>query len=76
MEAPGRQPGDSPSTTSQKESLTESRLLEQVQDQGYRDALSRFFSFCKARGLKFEYGTVGTSIRWTTPDRAEPISIA
>jgi hypothetical protein len=58
-------------------SLTnEAHFLEGIADETYRDALRDLFEACRGLGFKFEWGTLGTSIRVPTPDRTEPLSIA
>jgi|SRR5581483_5454252 len=66
---PGGGPRPSPETTD------ESRFLESVTDVKYRDALRELLEVCRGLGLRFEWGTKGTSIRLPTADRAEPLSI-
>ena len=51
-------------------------FLEAILDPTYREALERFFETCHGFELRFDWGSVGTSIRLPTPYRAEPVSIA
>lgn len=55
--------------------LDEQRFLDEV-DGDYHDDLEQLFDTCRALDLRFEWGSKGTSIRLSTPDRAEPLSIA
>jgi TIR domain len=52
------------------------QFLDAISDEAYRLALGRVFDACVANGLRFEWGPSGASIRMTTPDRTEPLSIA
>jgi hypothetical protein len=53
----------------------ETQFLSEITDEAYRNALHELFEVCRGLGLKFEWGTTGTSIRLITADSAEPISI-
>ena len=55
---------------------SETRFLDELSDDDYREALHRLLEHCKRLGLRFEWGTKGASIRVQTPERAEPLSIA
>lgn len=57
-------------------SMDEWRFLEAINDESYREALRGLLEACHGFGLRFEWGTVGVSIRLLTPDRAEPLTIA
>lgn len=50
-------------------------FLTGVDDPVYRESLREFLEFCRGLGLRFEWGSAGTSIRIKTNDRAEPVSI-
>jgi hypothetical protein len=54
----------------------EQQFLDSVSDATYRSSLERIFDFCASKGLRFEWGPSGASIRMRTPDRTEPLSIA
>ena len=56
-------------------SINEGRLLEQVDDDQYRESLRQLFEFCRGLNLSTPWGSVGTSIRMNTPDYREPLSI-
>lgn len=56
--------------------VDEAALLQQIEDDTYRETLQGLFELCRGLGLHFEPGAVGGSIRLQTPDRAEPLSIA
>jgi hypothetical protein len=56
-------------------SMDESRFLDSILDEEYKNALQEILEACRGLGLRFEWGTVGTSIRVPTPDRAEPLTI-
>ena len=53
----------------------EARFVEAIEDEGYRAAVKELLEVCRGLGLRFEWGTRGTSIRLATSDRAEPISV-
>jgi hypothetical protein len=53
----------------------EDRFLASVVDELYREALRELLEVCRGLSLRFEWGTMGTSIRLPTADRAEPLSI-
>jgi hypothetical protein len=57
-------------------SLSETAFLDQITDADYRQALERLFDTSHGLGLRFEWGSAGTSIRLPTPYKAEPISLA
>jgi hypothetical protein len=54
----------------------EERFLEQIDDAKYRNVLERLFDTCRALDLRFEWGSLGVSIRLPTRDRAEPLTVA
>lgn len=53
----------------------EATFLESLSDDAQRDATREFFASLKSLGIRFAWGSRGTSLRIDTPDRAEPISI-
>ena len=55
--------------------IDESRLLEQVVDERYRESLKQLLDLCHGLGLKTFWGTVGTSIRISIPDTTDLLSI-
>ena len=55
--------------------VDEESFLAAVQDDDYRESLRELLEFCRGLGLRFEWGSAGTSIRIKTNDRAEPVSI-
>lgn len=57
-------------------STNESEFLKQVHDEQYRAAVRELFEVCRGLGLRSEWGAVGASIRVSTADRAEPLTIA
>ena len=67
---PYRQSGRSRSGT-----IDESRFLEQVIDERYRESLKQLLELCHGLGLKTPWGSVGTSIRIPIPDTANLLSI-
>ena len=67
---PYQQSGRSRSVT-----IDESRLLEQVVDERYRESLKQLLDLCHGLGLKTPWGTVGTSIRISIPDTTDLLSI-
>ena len=58
-----------------QDKIDEEGFLEGVADPVYREALREFLEFCRGLGLRFEWGSAGTSIRIKTNDRAEPVSV-
>jgi hypothetical protein len=58
------------------EYTNEVRFLEGIEEDAYRDALRELLDGCRGLDLRFEWGSVGTSIRLPTPDRPEPLTIA
>ena len=55
--------------------IDESRLLEQVVDERYRESLKQLLDLCHGLGLKTPWGTVGTSIRISIPNTTDLLSI-
>ena len=55
--------------------IDESRLLEQVVDERYRESLKQLLDLCHGLGLKTSWGTVGASIRISIPDTTDLLSI-
>jgi len=51
------------------------RFFESLESDEYRHALENLFEVCRGLGLRFEWQSLGTSIRIRTPDRTEPLSI-
>lgn len=62
-------------STRQRAALDEAAFLGAMGDSAYREAVERLFDTARAQGLRFEWGTTGTSIRLPTRDRPEPITI-
>ena len=56
--------------------LDEDQVLAGVPDDLHREALRALFEAARSAGLVFEWGTVSTSIRLYTRDRAEPLTVA
>jgi hypothetical protein len=50
-------------------------FFESLESDEYRHALENLFEVCRGLGLRFEWQSLGTSIRIRTPDRTEPLSI-
>ena len=50
--------------------------LESLQNNEYRGALQEIFEVGRGPRLRFEWGSLTTSIRVATPDRTEPVTIA
>lgn len=57
-------------------SVNEATFLASISDAAYREALERLFDASHGLGLRFEWGSAGTSIRLLTPYKPEPISLA
>ena len=58
------------------ERINEREFLEAIHDQEYSSALQELFEACRGLGLRFAWGSVGTSIRVLVPDKVEPVSAA
>jgi hypothetical protein len=54
----------------------QTEFLESIHGTGYREALERLFETCHGLGMRFDWGSIGGSIRLPTPYRSEPVSIA
>lgn len=54
--------------------LTEVTFMEEIENLKYKEALQSIFHKCRGAGLKFPWGTAGTSIRASIKD-GEPISV-
>ncbi len=55
--------------------VDEERFLAAIGDDRYRQALRELLEACRGLDLRFGWGTVGTSIRVPTRDRAESLTI-
>ncbi len=69
-------PAKQTATKGSTPTTSEHDFLASVIDDDYREALRQLLDFCRELGLRFGWGTKGTSIRLLTPYKAEPISIA
>ncbi len=56
--------------------IDETRFLEQIGDDTYREALRQLLKVCRGLGLRFSWGPAGTSIRVPIPNRKNPLSVA
>jgi hypothetical protein len=54
----------------------EDTFLNSIGDETYRDALHQLFEACRGLDLRFDWGSLGSSIRLPTADQAEPLTIA
>jgi hypothetical protein len=54
----------------------EEDFLGAVGDAAYRDALRQLFGVCRGLDLRFEWGSLGSSIRLPTADQVEPLTVA
>ena len=63
------------SRQSRSGSTDEVALLEQVDDERHRESLQQLLELCRGLGLKIPWGSIGASIRISTPDATEPLSI-
>lgn len=70
------QPARMASTRSSATLTSEAEFLDGISDQGYRESLRELLEACRGLGLRFEWGSLGASIRVQTPDRPEPLTIA
>lgn len=52
------------------------QFLEQIEDDTYRETLRELLEVCSGLGLRFSWGTAGTSIRVPIPNRKNPLSVA
>jgi hypothetical protein len=50
--------------------------LEQIENGAYREALQELLEVCRGLGLRFSWGTAGTSIRVPISSRKNPLSVA
>lgn len=64
------------STRPERVTLDEARFLEQVEDDGYREALQELLKGCRELGLRLPWGTAGASIRLQVPDNEKLVSVA
>jgi hypothetical protein len=69
--APSRTKGGSGSPAS----TDETRLLQEMEGETYRDVLRELIEACRGLGLRFDWGKVGPSIRIPTADRRTPLTI-
>ncbi len=70
--APPKRSANTPSTWSRADEAT---FLQGIDDDGYRNAMRDIIAGCIPLGLTLEWGSRGASIRLSTPDRSEPLSI-
>lgn len=52
------------------------QFLEQIEDDTYRSTLRELLEVCSGLGLRFSWGTAGTSIRVPIPNQKNPLSVA
>ena len=57
-------------------STSETELLIQIEDESYREAVRELLEACRGLGLRFEWGSIGLSVRVPTADRREPLTVA
>ena len=55
--------------------IDEAEFLNALDGETYRSAMRDFFASLRSMGIRFGWGSKGTSIRIDNPDRTEPISI-
>lgn len=55
--------------------IDETRFLQGEKDDRYRGVLRELLEACRGQKLRFDWGSVGTSIRLPTADRTEPLTI-
>lgn len=60
---------------SQGSTTGEQQLLDQVVDPSYRRSLEELLEACRGLRFRFEWGTVGVSVRLPVADTAEPLTI-
>ena len=63
-------------TSTATTSTSEAQLLAEIQDEEYRTAARELLEACRGLGFRFEWGTIGVSIRVPTADRPEPLTVA
>ena len=56
--------------------ISEAELLNQIENDAYRNKVQELLEACRGFGFRFEWGAVGGSIRLPTPFRAEPVTVA
>lgn len=66
----------SQSSGSPRVTTDETRFLEQIDDNAYREALQEILEVCRRLSLRFSWGTAGTSIRLLSPHQSRLLSIA
>lgn len=64
------------STHPERVATNETRFLEQIGDDAYRQALQELLEACRGLGLRLPWGAAGTSIRLQIPGRSQPLSVA
>jgi len=57
-------------------STDETEFLNAIQDEAYRESLRDIFEACRGLRLRFDWGSVGTSIRVPVPETPQPVTIA
>lgn len=55
--------------------VSRSQFLEEIIDENYRQVIVRLFDHFEGLGLRFEWGSAGTSVRYFKPGMRVPISI-
>ena len=54
----------------------EPTFLDSIGDESYREAVRGLFDLFRARGLRFEWGSIGTSVRLMVPGSTTPVTVA
>jgi len=62
--------------SSERQVLSETQFLDQVDDQDYRASLREFFELCHGLSLALAWGSVGVSVRLDSVDTQKPFSVA
>jgi hypothetical protein len=62
-------------TPSPQAVIDEAEFLNALDGEDYRSAMRDLFASLRSMGVKFGWGSKGTSLRIENPDRSEPISI-
>jgi hypothetical protein len=69
-------PIQSSGKASAQQSVSEASFLAQLAEETLKEHYSNLFAVAHGLGLRFEWGSVGTSIRLATSDKPEPVSVA
>jgi hypothetical protein len=69
-------PARNPAKASGQQSVSEASFLAKLANETLKERYSDLFTVAHGLGLRFEWGSVGASIRLATADKPEPVSVA